>query len=105
MPIQPDRKLRLLALGALGLLRVLVRSPRRALAVVRAAVAPTAAGRPLTRREAVGRLAAYARLAALRPDVVHFEWSSTAVNFSSLPDALGRPYVVSCHGGDCQSLS
>jgi colanic acid/amylovoran biosynthesis glycosyltransferase len=88
--------------GALALLRVFCRSPRRALAVVRAAAAPTAAGRSVGRREAAGRLAMYARLVALRPDVVHFEWTTTAVHFSSLVDALACPAVISCHGGDVQ---
>lgn len=100
--IAPDRPLRLLAAGGFDLVRVFCRSPRRALALVRAAPSLTAAGRAVTRREALGRLAAFARVGALRPDVIHFEWATTAVEFSSLPGALGCPYVVSCHGGDVQ---
>ena len=102
VPIVPERPVRLLARGALGFTRVFCRSPRQARALVRAAAARTAAGRPVTRREGLGRLAAYASVAALRPDIVHFEWSTTAVTFSSLPNAIGCPYVVSCHGGDVQ---
>lgn len=104
IPTLVEGRLRNLARAALGLLRVLFRSPTRTLAIVRAAGAPTASGRPVGHREALGRLAMYSPLAALRPDVVHFEWTSTAVHFWSLIDALGCPYVISCHGGDLQIL-
>jgi glycosyltransferase involved in cell wall biosynthesis len=39
------------------------------------------------------------RLAALRPDVAHFEWESAAVSHLALADAWGCPIVISCHGG------
>ena len=87
-------------LGAASLLRVFLRSPRRAVAVVRAANRPTAAGRPLGRREARLRRHAYSRAAALRPDVVHFEWNTAAVHYPSLADALGCPVVVSRRGSE-----
>jgi glycosyltransferase involved in cell wall biosynthesis len=80
-----------------SLLRLLVRCPRRLPAVSRAARAGSA-----SRVEAVGRFAAYATMAALRPDVVHFEWSAVANEHSALPGALNRPAVVSCHGGELQ---
>ena len=67
---------------------------------MRAASRPTAAGRPLGRREARLRRHAYARAAALRPDIVHFEWNTAAVHYPSLADALGCPAVVSRRGSE-----
>ena len=75
-------------------------SPRRAAAVARAARRPTAAGRAIGRGEAVGRLRAYARVARLRPDILHFEWTTAAVHHFPLVDALDCPMVVSCRGAD-----
>ncbi len=86
--------------AAAALVPLLVRSPRRAAAVVRAAGRPTAAGKAVTRRQAIERVRTYARLAAIRPDVIHFEWATGAIRFHSLGDALGCPVVVSCRGTD-----
>jgi glycosyltransferase involved in cell wall biosynthesis len=79
--------------------RLVLRNPRRLRAVVAASGGPTADGRPVRGRERRQRLVAYARLAGLRPDVVHFEWNTAAVHFSSLIDALGVPAVISRRGG------
>lgn len=102
VPVLPRAPLRskraAAAAGALFLL--FLHSPRRAAAVARAATLHTASGRPLGRREAVARLYAYARLALLQPDVVHFEWTTAAVHFHSLGDALGCPTVVSVRGSN-----
>jgi colanic acid/amylovoran biosynthesis glycosyltransferase len=46
----------------------------------------------------VGGLRDFARLARLRPDVVHFEWESAAIRHLPLFDVWRRPVVVSCHG-------
>jgi len=35
-----------------------------------------------------------------RPDVVHFEWESAAVQFLPAGELLGCPVVMSCRGGD-----
>lgn len=85
---------------ASALLRLAVTRPRRLPAVVRAAHARAGDGREVPPREALGRLRTYARLASLEPDVVHFEWSTAAVHFHSVVDALGCPSVVSVRGGD-----
>jgi glycosyl transferase family 4 len=41
----------------------------------------------------------YARLAPMRPDVVHFEWESAALRYLELADLWRCPMVLSCHGG------
>jgi hypothetical protein len=41
----------------------------------------------------------YARLAPMRPDVVHFEWESAAVRYLELVDLWRCPMVLSCRGG------
>jgi glycosyltransferase involved in cell wall biosynthesis len=88
--------------GAIVFLRLFCRSPERAVLAARAAArAPEAGGRAGWRAAAV-RLGRYGRLLRLRPDVVHFEWTTTAVRFLSAVDALGCPFVVSSHGGDVQ---
>jgi glycosyltransferase involved in cell wall biosynthesis len=97
-PRRPSAILR--ALSRLGAL--LVRRPAQLVPVVRAARQPTADGRLPGRLEALERVALYARLAALRPDVVQFEWITAAVHFASLPEALGCPSVVSCRGSDVE---
>lgn len=82
--------------------RVWIHSPRRAAAIVRAARSPTAGGRAMHRGEVVERTGAYARIALEKPDVVHFDWTAAASGFASLPEALGCPFVVSCHGSELQ---
>jgi glycosyltransferase involved in cell wall biosynthesis len=88
------------ALGAV--LRLLAVHPTRLPRVVRAARAPTAYGTGFRARDALGNLRAYAALAALDPDLVHFEWNTAALHYHSLVDALGRPSVVSVRGGDLE---
>jgi glycosyltransferase involved in cell wall biosynthesis len=50
-------------------------------------------------RERIGQLRRLFRLAALRPDVAHFEWESTAVSCLPIADVWSCPVVISCHGG------
>ena len=45
-----------------------------------------------------GLLAMYARLARLRPDVVHFEWTTSATAYMALFEVWRCPVVVSCRG-------
>jgi colanic acid/amylovoran biosynthesis glycosyltransferase len=47
-----------------------------------------------------GLLADYLPLIRLRPDVVHFEWQSTAVYYLPLYRVWRAPVVTSCHGSD-----
>jgi colanic acid/amylovoran biosynthesis glycosyltransferase len=44
------------------------------------------------------RLRRFARLAPLRPDLVHFEWNTSAIDYLPLIDLWGCPFVVSCRG-------
>lgn len=71
------------------------------------AVAASAPGRlatilrALPRRDlrlAFAKLRAYLPVARLRPDVVHFEWNSAAIEYLPLFDTFGCPIVVSCRG-------
>ena len=48
----------------------------------------------------LGMYAMYLRLARLRPDVVHFEWNTAAVDYIALFDVWRCPVVTSCHGSD-----
>jgi glycosyltransferase involved in cell wall biosynthesis/GT2 family glycosyltransferase len=84
--------------GGTSLARLLVRSPGQIPRVARAAAAATS--HRLSRREAAERFAAYATLAALKPDVVHIDWLDVENEYSSLADALDCPIVVSCHGSE-----
>jgi glycosyltransferase involved in cell wall biosynthesis len=49
--------------------------------------------------EVVARVRACARLARERPDVVHFEWESSAIYYRPLFEVWDCPVVLSCHGG------
>jgi colanic acid/amylovoran biosynthesis glycosyltransferase len=90
---------------ALGL-----KSPRRLLALLVGFAAPSrrAPERRALRwwpspcaklREELRWLRVFLRLAAIRPDVVHFEWESTAVSYLLLADVWRCPITMSCHGG------
>jgi glycosyltransferase involved in cell wall biosynthesis len=48
----------------------------------------------------VTRLRLYLRLAHLRPDIVHFEWNSSAITYLPLARVWRCPTVVSCHGSE-----
>ncbi|MEK6276631.1 MAG: glycosyltransferase family 4 protein [Actinomycetota bacterium] len=91
-------------------LRLAVRHPRRLVALLVAFArpsrrSPVRAGlgyRPKLRRklrEEIGWLRLFLPLAALRPDVAHFEWESTAVSYQLIADVWRCPIVISCHGG------
>jgi len=48
------------------------------------------------------RFPGYAALARLRPDVVHFEWNSAAIDYWPLADVWRCPVVISCRGSQIQ---
>ena len=48
------------------------------------------------------RWPAYAALARLRPEVVHFEWNSVAIDYWPLVERWRRPVVISCRGSQIQ---
>lgn len=75
-------------------MRLLVSRPRTLMRVLRSARRSAPPGR------FARRLRAYLPLAAISPDVVHFEWGSGAVKFQPLVDVWGCPHVISCHGSE-----
>ena len=93
----PDREsFPRMALGAArDCLGLRISRPDR-LAAVRAAAANL---RGLRLRQRLRWLRRLAALAELRPDVVHFEWESAAVQYLPLIDLWRCPMVMSCHGG------
>jgi len=100
MPQWDEPPGRLLLATALGALRVALRSPRALLGAVRSARRPLRGStrpRPLA---CLARLRAYLPLALIRPDVVHFEWNSAAIQFLPMAAVWGCPTAVSCHGSE-----
>ena len=80
------------------LLLNLVLAPRRTLRLLYEA--RRAAEWRRRRGSLAGLLADYLPLVRLRPDVVHFEWQSTAVYYLPLYRVWRAPVVTSCHGSD-----
>lgn len=81
-------------------LGLLVRSPRRLVRLVRGVRQQIS---PDTRRRyggSIGLLALCLPLAHLRPDVVHFEWHRSAVDYLPLFDVWDCPVTTSCRGSD-----
>jgi len=79
---------------------LLLRSPRR-LARLRRSIRRNLP--PAERDRYGGTLGAYCaflRLARMRPDVVHFEWNTAAVDYLPLFEVWRCPVVTSCHGSD-----
>jgi glycosyltransferase involved in cell wall biosynthesis len=92
-----------LIVDALGLL---AGSPRKLAALV-AAVRRTrgSAGERLGWRAKLRVLRSFLRLAGLRPDVVHFEWVTAAVDHLPLLEVWKRPVVISLHGDPAEFMS
>jgi colanic acid/amylovoran biosynthesis glycosyltransferase len=89
----PSRKaIRLLRDG----LPFLIRHPRRLRTLVRGIRELPPGTRAL--RGVLDRLQICIPLARVRPDVAHFDWESSAVNFLPLYEVWDCPVVVSCHG-------
>ena len=91
------RAARLVARDGLSLL---LRSPRRLVAAVAQRPAACPAGANASATAALGLFAMYLRLARMRPDVVHFEWNTTAAEYLPLFEVWDCPVVTSCHGSD-----
>ena len=49
-------------------------------------------------KSSFAKLQAYLALALMKPDVVHFEWNSAAIDFLPIFDLWGSPLVISCRG-------
>jgi glycosyltransferase involved in cell wall biosynthesis len=82
-----------------GLL-LLLRSPLRCVRLWRSVRRHVPPGERERYGGTVGLYAMYLRLARLRPDVVHFEWNTAAVDYLALFDVWRCPVVTSCHGSD-----
>jgi glycosyltransferase involved in cell wall biosynthesis len=93
LPAEGDSRLIIAAEVLWAGLRVLVSSPGRLLAVLRAL-----RRRRLRPREALAVLADGLLVLAARPDVLHFEWESAAVRSMPLLEARVCPVVVSVRG-------
>jgi glycosyltransferase involved in cell wall biosynthesis len=79
---------------------LILRSPGSLVGALRAARRPLRESRAGGALGFAKRLRSYLPLAPLRPDIVHFEWNSAAVQFQPLARVWGCPTVVSCHGSE-----
>lgn len=64
----------------------------------RSVISATAKGFQESPSVAFARLRSYLPVAALRPDVVYFEWNSAAIDYMPLFDVWRCPTVISCRG-------
>jgi glycosyltransferase involved in cell wall biosynthesis len=94
-----EARWRTLAGIARSALPLLLRAPARLWRVVRAARRPLIPW-PASRWIFLERLRTFLALARLRPDVVHFEWSSAALAFLPMREVWRCPIATSCHGSD-----
>ncbi|HWD75270.1 MAG TPA: glycosyltransferase, partial [Solirubrobacteraceae bacterium] len=85
-------------------LRLAVRRPGALAATIRAARHPIleAAGNQLL--QSLARLRSYLPLAALDPDIVHFEWPTGAIDLLPMASVWRCPTVVSCRGSNVNVL-
>jgi colanic acid/amylovoran biosynthesis glycosyltransferase len=81
-------------------LALLVRSPRRLVRLVRGARRRARGPGGSRYGGTLGLVATCLPLAHLRPDVVHFEWHSSAVDHLPLFDVWGCPVTTSARGSD-----
>ena len=98
MPHWRERPARQLA----GVVGSALRPRTRALSAVRAAGGPLAPPFAAGFKRRLGLVRALSSLGHLRPDIVHFEWESAAVQFLPLSESLACPIVMSCRGGDIE---
>ena len=97
LPQSGARPVRLVV--ALKALASLVAAPRRTLRLLREVRRLPSEWRR-ERGGSLALLAAYVPLVRLRPDVVHFEWQSSAVFYLPLYRVWRAPVVTSCHGSE-----
>jgi colanic acid/amylovoran biosynthesis glycosyltransferase len=96
MPSWRERPSRQLAAVCLQTLRP-GRSPLRAFS---AAAGPHRPPHAVDFKSKLTLVRALSSLVHMRPDLVHFEWESAAVQFLPVGELLGCPIVMSCRGGD-----
>jgi glycosyltransferase involved in cell wall biosynthesis len=104
IPPLEERPLLLPAQVAWGCIVLLVSRPRRLRAALRAATGPTVDGSRSV-RAFLAELRVHLRFARIRADLVHFEWTFSAVRWLAVLDVLGCPAVISCRGSDINSRS
>ena len=90
----------LLLATVLDSIRVALRDPRAFVGALRAARRPLRRSRRPRALAFFARLRSYLPLVLVRPDVVHFEWNSAAIQFQPLATVWSCPTVVSCHGSE-----
>lgn len=105
IPPLHERPWLLLVEVAWSCLRLLASRPGRLLAAIRATARSPVGNGSSSPREVLGELRAYLRFARVRADVVHFEWTFSAVRWLPLLDLLACPAVVSCRGSDINARS
>lgn len=79
--------------------KLLVRHPRRLWRLLRAIRAPHYPCH-VARGQRLARFRAWARLARVDPDIVHFEWASGVARYLPLLELWGKPVVCTTHGSD-----
>jgi glycosyltransferase involved in cell wall biosynthesis len=105
VPLVHERPLLLVPEIAWSCLALLFTRPRRLIASIRATARPAVRDGRSTPRKVLGELRAYLRLARLRADVLHFEWTFSGVRWLPLLELLDCPAVLSCRGSDIYSRS
>ncbi|MGH2991964.1 MAG: glycosyltransferase family 4 protein [Solirubrobacterales bacterium] len=81
-------------------LALLISAPRRVVKLVRGIRRHAPAGVRKRYGGMIGLLAMCLPLARFRPDLVKFEWNTTATDYLPLFDVWGCPVVTSCRGSD-----
>lgn len=100
VPGRPATRLAALRVVAGSGVALLIRSPHRLLRLLRGCRKHLSDPVRARRGSMLELVAACLPLARLRPDVVHFEWHSAAVNHLPLYDVWDCPVTTSCRGSD-----
>jgi glycosyltransferase involved in cell wall biosynthesis len=95
-----ESKPRMVAGVLLDALLLALTHPRRLRPAIEAARHPLRTRRSASRWATLARVRSHLPVARLSPDVVHFEWNSSAIHYMPMLRAWGCPAVVSCHGSD-----
>jgi glycosyltransferase involved in cell wall biosynthesis len=85
--------------------RVLASRPSRLLPAIRATARSPVRDEGWSLRKVLAELRAYLRFALVSTDIVHFEWTFSALRWLPLLDLLACPGVVSCRGSDINTRS
>jgi glycosyltransferase involved in cell wall biosynthesis len=105
IPSAHERPLLLPLEVAWSCLRLLASRPGRLLPALRATARSPVRDEGWSLRKALAELRAYLRFARVSADIVHFEWTFSALRWLPLLDLLACPGVVSCRGSDINARS